>query len=329
MRGSHLSKKKHIRAKRKAQAKEFLVHFLKVLRKPSFLLLPLWFLDISLLLLCIVLFARVQQVRIVSVPSSFDTKVAAYPFLKEGINPPLSAASVVVLERDSRVVVFEKNPHFRFSPASTVKLMTALVALEAYSPDTVLISDGLRKEDGSHMGLLPHENIHVLNLLYGLLLPSGNDAASVLAASYPGGVEKFVERMNQKAAELHLTNTHFIDASGYEDGNYTTAYDLALLTSYTLENPLLAQIVATKEKVVFDASQKIPHRLANLNKLLGHEGVLGVKTGFTHEAGEVLVTSYVHERKTYIVVVLKSMDRFGDTQTIIEEVIHKIQLLRY
>lgn len=329
MRGSHLSKKKLNRAKRKAQHKEFLVHFLKVLRKPSFLLLPLWFLDISLLLLCIVLFARVQQMRTIPLPSSSDTKVAVYPFLREGINPPLNAESVVVFERDSRVVVFEKNPHFRFSPASTVKLMTALVALEAYSPDTVLIADGVKKGDGSHMGLLPHENIHVLSLLYGLLLPSGNDAATVLASSYPGGVKEFVERMNQKAAELHLTSTHFIDASGYEDGNYTTAYDLALLTSYTLENPLLAQIVATKEKVVFDASQKIPHRLANLNKLLGHEGVLGVKTGFTHEAGEVLVTSYVHEGKTYIIVVLKSMDRFGDTQTIIEEVIHKIQLLRY
>jgi len=135
--------------------------------------------------------------------------------------------------------------------------------------------------------------------------------------------------MNTKARELKLLNTNFIDAAGFEDDNYTTANDLARLASAALENSEFRKIVSTKKKIVYDTSGKIPHDLKNLNELLDVPGVYGVKTGFTDEAGGVLVTAIDVNKKTYIVVVLKSDDRFADTNDIIREVVKNIQLISF
>lgn len=235
----------------------------------------------------------------------------------------------MVYEKASRSIVLGKNENLRFSPASTTKIMTAIIALEYYPLDRILQVKDEYLVAGSKMGLVPGEQISVENLMYGMLLPSGNDAAHVLADNYPGGINGFIAAMNKKAKELKLINTHYFDPAGYEDDNYSTAFDMARLTSYALQNPEFRKIVKTKNYTSFDQSGVNVHQLTNLNKLLSSSEVTGVKTGFTNEAGEVLVTSVDIAGKTYVIVVLKSQDRFYDTQTIIDDVVKKVKFIRF
>jgi D-alanyl-D-alanine carboxypeptidase len=207
--------------------------------------------------------------------------------------------------------------------------MTALVALDTYFPSQILTVPSLDSVEGSSMGLFEDEKISVESLLYGLLLPSGNDAAFTLASNYPTGYEGFIKAMNSKAAELDLNNTHFVDPAGYDDANYTTAFDMARLGETVLEKSLLKKIVSTKNIQVTDNTGKIKHDLSNLNELLGFKGVDGIKTGFTEEAGGVLVTSLIHDGRRYIIVLFKSQDRFYDTRTIVESIIDSIRLITY
>lgn len=260
----------------------------------------------------------------------FANEKLSYPYsVKKGSDLDVSSLALVVYEKNSRIFVVEKNAALRFSPASTAKIMSALVSLEYYPLDKVLIADNLRSVEGSKMGLFEGESMSVENLIYGMMLPSGNDAAYILAKNYPGGVVGFVKKMNEKALELNLSNTYFVDPAGYEDDNYTTANDLSRLASTALNNEKFKQVVGTKQKNVFDAYGKISHELKNLNKLLDTPGVYGIKTGFTGEAGGVLVTAYGYLGKTFIIVVLESQDRFADTTDIISQVIGKIQLIIY
>lgn len=256
-----------------------------------------------------------------------DIDVPEVPVLPITPQLNISAESLIVYEKDSRTVVFEKNSSLRFSPASTTKIMTALVALETYDLDQYLIAQGVSEVSGSSMGLVEGEEITVHNLLYGLMLPSGNDAAFVLSQNYPGGRSAFVARMNEKANELRLQNTRFVDPAGYEDNNYSTAFDLARLAVVAVQNPVLKDIVETKFITVYDRTFTNEHRLENLNRLLQNEGVYGVKTGYTYEAGQVLVTLFESNGKTFIVVVLKSQDRFFDTELILNEIVEKVQLV--
>lgn len=252
-----------------------------------------------------------------------------YPFFNEKSELNLSAKSAIIYEKDSRVVVFKKDENFRFSPASTTKIMTAIVALSHYELDQVLTVPDLSLVKGSKMGLFENEKITFKNLLYGLLLPSGNDAAYTLAYNFPGGEEAFIKKMNEKAKDLKLFNTRFFDPSGYGDDNYTTAIDLARLSAFALENNDFKKVVETKYNTVSDITGEFNHPLSNLNKLLYRQGVHGVKTGYTDEAGGVLVTSFISKSKTYIIVVLKSEDRFLDTQNLIDSVIVLVRLIRY
>lgn len=254
----------------------------------------------------------------------------AYPVNLDVTPPNLSAKAVYVFEKNSRVKIFEKNAATRFTPASTVKIMTALVALESYSPDDILTAKNLSSVEGSTMDLVEDEKIRMRDLLYGMMLPSGNDAAYTLATNYPeGGYSRFIKRMNEKAKELGLYNTRYLDPSGYEDGNYTTPQDMARLAGFALKDPLFQKVVHTKQITVQDTTGNITHNLENLNKLLDYSDVYGIKTGFTNEAGEVLVTS-VHEGKgEYIIVVMKSEDRFGDTQKIMAQIIRNIEMREF
>lgn len=243
--------------------------------------------------------------------------------------PDIQAFSkaLVVYDAGDKVFLLSKNPNLRFSPASTVKIMTALVALEYYDLKTVLTVYSLpENSDSSKMGLFLNEKITVLNLLYGMLLPSGSDAADVLASEFPGGKKAFVMRMNEKAKSLGLFNTHFVDPSGYEDDNYSTAYDLSRLGAYALTNSIFADIVKTRKITVYNTDNTIPHVLQNLNELLVIPGVTGIKTGFTNEAQGVLVTTFLHGKKKYVLVVLGSKDRFQDTKALIEGIINDLRL---
>lgn len=241
--------------------------------------------------------------------------------------PLLTAESAVVVDRDSAVSLFEKNEKEELLPASTVKIMTAMVALEHYSFDEILVVKS-PDEEGQDMELLEDEEITVKNLLLGVLVASANDAALVLAQNYPGGEEVFVERMNQKAQELHLKDTFFANPTGLdsdEEGellslrSYSTALDLARLAAVALKNEKILEMVSTPYIEVTDITGEIIHPLYNINELLGQlPGMKGLKTGWTEEAGECLIGYTERGERGIITVVLKSQDRFLETKKLVD-----------
>lgn len=240
--------------------------------------------------------------------------------------PEISALGAVVMDDDSKTIIYAKNPNLRFSMASTTKIMTALTAFSYYKDDDVLTV--MSGTVGSLVGFKIGEQATFSNMLYGMLLPSGNDAALAIAQNFPGGLDAFVEQMNNNADKYHLSNTHFADSAGLEDAlDYTTPLDLARLASVAIKNQKIAEIVSTKEKIITDVSGKNVYKLENLNKLLGEDGVNGIKTGFTDEAGGVLVTSKIEQGHLLIIVVMKSVDRFADTQQLLNLVNGKIKYL--
>lgn len=230
----------------------------------------------------------------------------------------LSAKSAVVIDVDSGIILYQKYPNMRLLPASTTKIMTALIALENYKLDEILEVAGL-KIDGNSVGLAAGEQITVENLLKGLLIGSGNDAAQVLAENFAGGMSGFVWAMNQKAVELKLENTHFTNPIGLdEEGHYSTAIDLAKLAVVALKNPTVSEIVSTPELEIADITGTKVHRLKNTNELVGKlDGVKGIKTGWTQNAGECLVALTERNQKRIISVILGSTNRFGETENLI------------
>lgn len=303
----------------------------------AFLLLPL--------ALCIVLtgtliLEEVERNKIASVlpqDNPFEiSKIAKYPFLrtvlgKTGVVPiasessritnlpvdDLSAEAVIVMDNDSKVVLFEKNADIRFPLASTTKLVTTLTALDLFDlQDTITIKED--KSEGAIVGFEKGQQFTLEDLLYAMLLPSANDAAKAIAQNYSGGETGFVEKMNQKTKEYFLQNTKFSDPSGLDDtGNHTTARDLARLSSIALTNKTVAQIVNTRQRVIYDKSGQYSYALTNLNKLLGESGVIGMKTGYTEGAGGVLVTTKIESGAVLVMVVMRSKDRFLDTQRLL------------
>lgn len=248
-----------------------------------------------------------------------------YPVLRKTIIAEISAQGAVVMDADSKVVLYSKNPELRFSSASTAKIMTALTALDFFKLEDFLTVRNPAAE-GAILGLKAGQKISFENLLYGLLLPSANDAAVTLAQNFKSE-DEFVRKMNQNAIKLNLYNTHYEDPAGLEDdGDYTTPLDLARLSSVAIKNEIFAKIVSTKEKTVADISGK-QYQLKNLNKLLGFEDINGIKTGTTKGAGEVLVTSKKEEEHTIIIVVMGSSDRYSDTQKLIDMISGNITYL--
>ena len=289
----------------------------------------LFLLPLNLILLFSVIYLYQKSIKPEKDVTVLGSDVFVFPEVKDPKNIFVSTPSYIVYEVQSRAVVAEKNSDLRFSPASSAKIMTALVALDYYDTSNILKVPSLASVEGSNMGLFENEEIKIENLLYGLMLPSGNDAAYTLAVNYELGYEGFVRAMNEKAKLLKLENTHFTDPAGFEDSNYTTAYDMARLGAYAISNKKFAKIVSTKNIIVTDITGKFIHDLSNLNELLGINGVDGIKTGFTEEAGGVLVTSVLHEGRHYIVVLFKSDDRFADTRSILESIVSSIRLIQY
>lgn len=263
-------------------------------------------------------------------PISFIiAKPASYPQLKYAINNvQLSALGFVVVDNDSKVVLYSENKTSIFPMASTTKLMTALVSLDYYKMDDIIVIPH-KEIAGVVVGFPPDERVYVKDILYGLLLPSGNDAAVALAYNYPGGIDKFVGQMNKKAQEFHFSKTFFKDPTGLSEDNTTTPWELARLASEALKNNILAKIVSTKHTTITNVDKTNTYSLTNLNKLLGIDGVNGVKTGFTDEAGEVLVTSQLVDGHTLIIVVMKSKDRFLDTKNLLTALNHDIKYITF
>ncbi|HUW21840.1 MAG TPA: hypothetical protein VMW41_04200 [Candidatus Bathyarchaeia archaeon] len=251
---------------------------------------------------------------------------ARYP-IKIGIldEPVLTASGAAVLDRRSGVFLYQKNPDQSLSPASIVKIMTATVALETYSPLEVIMVPKV-SDEGQDMKLVEGELITVEALLYGLLVSSANDAAQVLARNYSGGEAKFIEKMNDKTEEIGLKNTFFTNPTGLDNGipgfagsSKSSARDLAWLADYALKNEIFAKIVATKKVILKDPQNRFVHPLTNLNELLWTvPGVKGVKTGWTEIAGECLVTYFDQDQRQLITVILGSKDRFGESKRLLD-----------
>lgn len=219
--------------------------------------------------------------------------------------PEVNSRSAIIYDRKSKEIIWGKKENERRKMASTTKIMTAIIILERCNlNDTVIISKKAAGTGGSRLGLKVNDKVSVGDLLYGLLLVSGNDAAVALAEYTAGNIASFAELMNNKAKELKLENTNYITPHGLDsDEHYTTAYELAKMTDYALENTTFAKIVNTKSYTVTINGN--PKNLSNTNELLGNlNGVNGVKTGFTNGANRCLVTSVNRNNMNIITVVL-------------------------
>lgn len=225
---------------------------------------------------------------------------------KEAENININSRYAVVYDRTSKTIIWGKDENREVPMASTTKIMTAIVMLENVSnlKEEIIVSKKAAGIGGSRLGLKINDKITYEDLLYGLLLCSGNDAATQIAISVGGSVEGFAEMMNNKAQELGLEHSHFVTPHGLDSPeHYTTAYELAKMADYALNIEEFAKIVRTKKYTV--TINGYPKNITNTNELLGYlEGVYGVKTGFTNGAGRCLVTSVSRNGFDIIVVVL-------------------------
>lgn len=226
----------------------------------------------------------------------------------------VSAESAIVMDADSGRILYEKNAYTKRGIASTTKIMTALVVLENCNlTDYVTISYNAASTEGSSMYLKQGEQLTVESLLYGLMLNSGNDAATALAEHASKNVEEFAKLMNQKAKSIKMTNSSFANPHGLDNENhYSTAYDMALLTQYAMKNETFKKIAGTKSKIVQTKSGEYKY-LTNHNKLLTmYNHCIGVKTGFTKKCGRCLVSYSDKNSVKLITITLNAPDDWND-----------------
>lgn len=241
----------------------------------------------------------------------------------------VTAESYLVVDEASGSILLEKNSQQQLLPASTTKLMTALVARETYYLTQVLTVREEAFSEGNVVGLIPGETISVNQLLQALLIRSGNDAAFVLANNHPKGYEGFIAAMNQKAEQLGMTTAQFRNASGLD--NYEqilTPRDLSLIAREVSKDPVLLEIMQTDLTEVTDTSGVLSRQVGSTHQLLYTDPtVIGGKTGTTEGAGQVLVTFFEREdaqgqKRRVQVVVMNSLDRYTDTNLLIDFVMN-------
>lgn len=237
--------------------------------------------------------------------------------------PKINSRYAIVLDRNSKAIIYGKNETTKTKMASTTKIMTAIVVIENTNlSDVIEISSKAAGTGGSRLKIKKGDKITVNDLLYGLMLKSGNDAAVALAEYVGGSIEGFAVLMNNKAKELGLENTNFVTPHGLDsEEHYTTPYELALLADYALKNEVFANIVKTKTCSI--TINGYSRTISNTNELLGNlNGVYGVKTGFTNGAGRCLVTSIKRDDLDVICVVLGA-----DTKKI--RTVDSVKLIEY
>ena len=222
------------------------------------------------------------------------------------------AEAAVVMDADNGRLLYAQNPDKRLANASTTKIMTALLTLEEPEQDRYFTvdPDAIRVE-GTTMGLQPGDSVTLHQLAAGMLLPSGNDAAGAAAVEIAGSEEAFVRRMNRRAEELGLTNTQYRNPSGLDaPGHYSSARDLATLAAHALENEDFADIVSQQEMRMAFGNPPYNHSIYTTNKLLErYPPAIGVKTGYTEDAGLCLVTAAEQDGTRLIVVTLRRCER--------------------
>ncbi len=226
----------------------------------------------------------------------------------------VSAAAAVLMDADSGRLLYDKNGEKRMLIASTTKLMTALVALEQGGLQQEITVTGGHMAEGSSMYLRPGEKLTLEMLLYGLLLSSGNDAALAVTECM-GGAVPFVARMNEKAAELGMENTHFANPNGLDDeAHYSTAEDMAKLAAAAMDDPVLRRVASTRTARIGGRT------LTNHNKLLSRvEGCVGLKTGYTRAAGRTLVSCAERDGVRLVAVTLQDGDDWNDHASLYEQ----------
>ena len=235
--------------------------------------------------------------------------------LPDGASLSLSAESAVLIDCSDGQILYEKNAHARMGMASTTKIMTALVAAEdADIYKEVTVTKEAVGIEGSSVYLAEGEKLSLCELLYALLLASANDAAVAIAIERCGSVERFVERMNEKALELGLKDTHFVNPHGlYDEAHYTTAYELALISAEAIKEPTVSKIASTYRTSISGGGSKSGRFLLNHNKLLRlYDGAIGLKTGFTKKTGRCLVSAVRREGLCLIAVTLNAPDDWND-----------------
>ncbi len=242
--------------------------------------------------------------------------------------PEVSAQSAVVLTADTGAVLFEKDGHTPRPVASTTKIMTALLALEAAQErgdPLVDITQEMVAVEGSSMGLQAGDSISLTGLAAGMLLASGNDAANAAALYLDGSLESFAARMNQRAAALGMEDTHFVTPSGLDGedaqglGHLSTAYDMALLARAALEDQAFRQLCSSPSLAVEFAEPVKRVTYTNHNKLLAqYQGCVGVKTGFTKEAGRCLVSAAERDGALLIAVTLNAPNDWQDHTALLD-----------
>ena len=232
-----------------------------------------------------------------------------------------SATSAIMMDMDSNRIIYSKDIHNKRSIASISKIMTATLAVESNKlDDVVTIGDEISKAYGSGIYIKQGEQLTLRDLLYGLMLRSGNDAALAIAHYVGGSVDEFINMMNTKAQEIGMKNTIFNNPSGLdqEKGNYSTAYDMALLTSYAMKNDEYKKIVSTKNYKL--KTNMNYYSWTNKNKLLfSYKYSTGGKTGFTQIARRTLVTTASKDNLNLVVVTLNDGNDFNDHKNLFEE----------
>lgn len=249
-------------------------------------------------------------------------RVAPIPqHVGESPAPVVQAASAIIYDLGTGKILYEKNAYRSRYVASLTKLMTAVVARENYQLDeSVIISRTASEQPAAKVWLRAGEQISVRGLLAGALIESGNDAAYALAEHF-GKIEDFVAQMNTKAKMLGLKNTHFSNPVGFDSpNNYSSAYDLAILSSYVLRDPVLREIAETQRLEIFDTSGNISHKLLSTNILFNsYLDIRGLKTGSTKDAGECLAAvARTPEGRNILAIVLASPNRFQEAKSMLE-----------
>lgn len=227
----------------------------------------------------------------------------------------LSAKAAILIDAQTGTVIAEKNENQRLPMASTTKIMSALLLLESGDLDTPFrVNNEAIMVEGSSMGLCEDDIVTKRALCYGMLLPSGNDAANQTAVTLAGSIGKFAEMMNQRAEKIGLEDTNFVTPSGlHNENHYSTAYDMAMLTREALRNEDFREICGTKRAKLKFGNPPYDRWLVNTNKLLTmYDGCIGIKTGFTDEAGRCLVSAAEKNGVTLICVTLNASDDWND-----------------
>lgn len=235
--------------------------------------------------------------------------------------PSVSAQSAALMVADSRELIYGKNEHEQRGMASTTKIMTALLTLECASPQKqVTVTEQMAAVEGTSMGLLPGDKVTYHDLVYGMLLASGNDAANTAAISVAGSIPDFAKLMNNRAKQIGMHNTSFVTPSGLDDENhYSTAYDMALLGCEAITNPDFLLACSSVQAKLCYGNEPYTRYLSNHNRLLkSFDGAIGIKTGFTKKSGRCLVSAAERNGVTLVCVTLNAPNDWQDHQVLLE-----------